>query len=355
MFKKNKEKINGIKIYRSPIIPRRSGSNFNLALNYISYVIGSLFKSLFLLNKKIDIIFVHATSPITVCLPAIFIKRIKKIPICLWVLDLWPESMIAAGNLKTNLLPRFINPIVKFIYNNSDKILVSSYGFIDSIASKGIDKSKIEFFPQWAEPIFRPTNKKSQIIKSILNKNSFKIMFAGNIGEAQDFPSILNAAKLLHTKPYVQWIIIGDGRKADWVKEKIIEFGLNDCFHMIGEYPIEKMPEFYSYADAMLFSLKNEYIFSITIPAKVQSYLACGKPILGMVNGESARLINENKVGYASNAGDYASLANNIEKMISLDEQSLNQLSINSMDCYNKNFNREMLLNKVERKLLDLI
>jgi hypothetical protein len=147
IIKNNRENYNGIKIYRAPLITRGSGTNFRLALNYITYIIGGLLTSLFLLNKKFDLIFVFEPSPITIGIPAIFIKKIKKIPICFWVLDLWPESVVSGGNLKSSFIPKLLHPIVKFIYNNCDKILVSSSGFIDSIVEKGIKPNKIEFFP----------------------------------------------------------------------------------------------------------------------------------------------------------------------------------------------------------------
>ena len=135
-------------------------------------------------------------------------------------------------------------------------------------------EKKIEFFPQWAEPIFIPIKSGDYLLGDISEK-SFKIMFAGNIGDAQDFSSILDAANQLKYDKSIHWVILGGGRKEEWVKSKIKEYKLEKCFHMVGSYPIEQMPEFYAHADAMLVSLKNEYIFSITIPAKVQSYLAC--------------------------------------------------------------------------------
>ncbi|SVE28170.1 uncharacterized protein METZ01_LOCUS481024, partial [marine metagenome] len=181
VFKKNREMYYGINIYRAPIIPRGSGSNVRLALNYFSLLIGSIYTSMFILKNKIDIIFVFGVSPVTIGIPAIIIKKIKKIPICFWVLDLWPESVSTAGNLKSDLIPKFLNPIVKYIYKHADKIFVSSKGFINSIAGKGVNRNKIEFYPQWAEPIFQPVELEKYLLGSI-PKDSFKIMFAGNIG-----------------------------------------------------------------------------------------------------------------------------------------------------------------------------
>ena len=346
-FKKNIEYYKEIKIYRSPIYPRGEASNWRLALNYLSFVLGSIITSFFLLKKDFDVIFVFEPSPITVCLPAIFIKKVKKIPICFWVLDLWPESVISAGNLKSNLIPKLIDPIVKFIYKNSDRILVSSEGFVASIKEKGISENKIHFFPQWAESIFKPQGKPKKNIGQI-PRNSFIIMFAGNIGEAQDFPSILKAARVLKFNKKIHWVIIGSGRKETWVKQKIKEYKITNCFHMLGRHPIEEMPKFYAYADCMLFSLKNEYIFSITIPAKVQSYLACGKPIIGMINGEAAELIKNSKSGLVSPSEDYNLLVENIKKISSLNKKDLEKIGLNALQCYQKNFERSMLIDRLE-------
>ena len=354
IFKKSREKFNGVKIYRAPLIPRGSGSNIRLALNYITFVIGAIFTSFFIIRNKLDIIFVFEPSPITVGLPAIFIKKIKKIPICFWVLDLWPESVVSARNIKFRIIPRLLNPIVKFIYKHSDKILVSSRGFIRSIEEKGISRKKIQFFPQWAEPLFKPVRTKNNLLGKI-PKESFKIMFAGNIGEAQDFPSVLKAAKSLKNNKNIQWLILGGGRKAGWVKDKIIEYGLENCFHMLGSFPIEKMPEFYTTADAMLFSLKDEYIFSITIPAKVQSYLACGKPILAMINGESSKLINDAGAGLTCSAEDSVGLSNNILKMSKISSNEIKKMGENSINYYKKYFDRQMLFKKAENIFKSLI
>ena len=213
IFKKNKENYNGVKIYRAPLISRGSGSNIRLSIHYLSLMLGSIFTSLFLINKKFDVIFVFQTSPILIAIPAIIIKKIKQIPICLWVLDLWPESVKSAGKIKNDFIPILLTPLIKLIYNNVDKILVSSNGFINSIVKKGINKNKLDFFPQWAEPIFQPIDKKNIIYNNQIDQKKFNVMFAGNIGKAQDFPAIINAAELLKNNTNIQWIVLGGGSK----------------------------------------------------------------------------------------------------------------------------------------------
>ncbi len=347
IFKKNREIYQGMEIFRSPLIPRGSGSPLRLALNYISFVFGSIFTSVYLLNKKFDIIFVFEPSPITVCLPAIFIKKIKNIPICFWVLDLWPESIASAGNLKTKIIPKILNPLVKFIYTNSDKILVSSRGFINSIVRKGINKNKVDYFPQWAEPIFKPVKSNKNTL-DFIPPNSFKIMFAGNIGEAQDFPSIIEAAIILKAKKNIHWVVLGGGRKEDWVKSEIKKNKLENCFHMMGNYPLEKMPDFYAQADCMLFSLKKEYIFSITIPAKVQTYLACAKPVLAMIDGEASKIIDNAQAGLTCPSKRPELLAKNVNKLSSLSQNELNKLGQNALNYYKNEFERTMLMDRME-------
>lgn len=353
LFKKNREVLEGVSIYRAPIIARGSGTKLRLFLNYFSLIFGSLFTSLFLLNRNFDVIFVFAPSPITIAIPAIIIKKIKNILLCLWVQDLWPESVSASGKLKSNIIPRLLNPLVKFIYKNSNKILVPSNGYKLSIKKKGISESKISFLPNWAEKIYKVIKNSEKKLDFIPN-NSFKIMFAGNIGFAQDFPSILNAAKILKNEN-IHWLILGNGSKVQWVKKRIQNYELMDCFHMLGTYPVNEMPQFFSLADAMLFSLIDEDIFSLTIPSKVQSYLACGKPILGMINGEGSDLINNSNAGLTCPAGDSRGLSENILKMSNMSSDEINKIGNNSYNYYKKHFDRKMLINKVENILSDLI
>ena len=354
-FKKNREIYNGIKIYRAPLIPRGSGSNIRLALNYISFVIGGIFTSLFIMKNAFDIVFVYEPSPITVGIPAIFIKKIKKIPLCFWVLDLWPESVLSASNLsKSSIVSKILNPVVKFIYKHSDKILVSSKGFINSVENKGVRRDKIEYFPQWAEPIFKPIKSNKSLLTGVPEK-SFKIMFAGNIGEAQDFPSIMKAARQLRNNEDIQWIVLGRGRREKWVKSKIKEYELENSFHLLGSFPLEMMPEFYDNADAMLFSLKDEYIFSITIPGKVQSYLACGKPILAMVNGEGAQVVIDANAGLTCNAESPEDLVKNILKIKNMDAEEILEMELNARKYYENNFERSFLFDKVEKIFVSML
>ena len=173
-------------------------------------------------------------------------------------------------------------------------------------------------------------------------------MFAGNIGEAQDFPSIIEAAIILKAKKNIHWVILGGGRKEDWVKAEIKKNKLENCFHIMGSYPLEKMPEFYAQADCMLFSLKKEYIFSITIPAKVQTYLACAKPIVAMIDGEAAKLIDDAQAGLTCPSERPELLAENITRLSTFGKNELDKLGQNALNYYNNEFERTMLMDRME-------
>ncbi len=357
IFRKRFEIYNGIKIYRSLLIPRMNSGKVSLILNYFSFAFFSSIKIL-TLKSDYDLIFVYEPSPITVGIPAIVKKIFIKSPMIFWVTDLWPESVTATTKLPSfinKLLVAFINPIVKIIYKNSDKILITSKGFLPSIINKNINKNKIIYFPQWAEKIFKPIEPSSNIdLVNKIPKNSFKIMFAGNIGEAQDFPSIIQCAKLLKHNKKIHWIILGNGRKLNWTKRKVKQYDLEDNFHLLGSFPLIDMPGFYSYADCMLLSLKKEYIFSITVPAKIQSYMACKKPILAMIDGEAANIVNESSAGLTCASEDYKSLAKNISEISNYSKSKLNKIGQNGLEFYNMNFNRKILMHKLENLFYEL-
>ena len=245
-------------------------------------------------------------------------------------------------------------PIVKFIYNNSDLIMVSSRGFKSSIQEKGISESKIKYFPQWAENIFESRALASTHYAHLI-PDGFVVMFAGNIGEAQDFNSVIEAARELKKHENIHWVILGKGRRELWLKENIKKFGLEKNFHLLGQFPIDAIPEFYSYADALLITLKSEHIFSLTVPAKLQTYLASGKPILTMLDGQASTIVNEAKAGLTSNSGEAKSLAKNILNMSRMKQSQLNVLGENGFRYFEKNFKSNVLLNDLEQTLNNLL
>lgn len=351
-FKEAPEKFDnykGCRVVRVPISMRGQGSARKLVINYLSYVVcASIIGSFKLRKEQFDVVFVYEPSPVTVCLPAIFLKRLKGIPVVFWVLDLWPETLEAIGIVKSPRLLSWVGKLVKFIYNRCDLILGQSKAFYDGIAQYCDERTKIKYFPSWSESVFVET-KASVEANSLDCQDCFKILFAGNIGEAQDFPSIVSAVKILKAeKANIKIFVLGDGRAFEQVRNDIKSNNLDDTIILLGRYPLESMPDFYSRADALLVTLKESKAFSMTIPGKVQTYMAAGKPILTMLTGEGSRVVTEAQCGLTAVSGDYQCLAKNMIQMAGLPKEAISVLGENARNYCEKEFNRERLILQLE-------
>ncbi len=342
------------RVFRVPMLPRGTGAT-RLILNYLSFVLGGLlWGPWYLRHIKPDVIFVFEPSPITVGLPAICLGKIKRVPIVFWVLDLWPETLAAVGVIRSPRILGWIGCMVRFIYSQCTFILGQSKCFLEGIAKYCDDKNKIQYFPSWAED--QEMSIDMQPASEIAVKaNSFNIVFTGNIGEAQDMPSILAAAELLKNNSNIRWIIVGDGRKASWLQAEVIKRGLQDTVLLPGHFPKERMPSFYAHADALLVSLKRDPVFSMTIPGKLQNYLLAGLPLLGMLDGEGATIIRDANAGLTCEAGDSSGLAHAVLKLAAMDANERSQLGKNARDYGAKEFNKNELMNRLEVFLREAI
>jgi colanic acid biosynthesis glycosyl transferase WcaI len=348
---KSFKKYNGVDVLRVPIITRGQ-NNVKLILNYISYVLSASFFGLWKLRKKdFDIIFVFEPSPITVGLPAILFKKIKNAKIIFWTLDLWPETLQVLGIIKSNLSIKFFASLTKFIYKRSDLILGQSKGFVQQIRKYCEDDGKIKYFPSWAESVY--LDESAVFAPEIeYRKDLFNVVFAGNIGEAQDFPAILDAAEKLKYEK-IRWIILGSGRLYEWVKDEIAKRGLETSVLLLGQFPINRMPSFYKHAQALLVTLKSDENLSLTIPGKLQSYLASGIPILGMLNGEGANVINEAQAGIVVPAGNGIYLSNSIKKMSKMSASKRSEMVLNAKNYVKNEFDRDKLIKLLESWMIE--
>ena len=349
LFHKRKEIVEGVKIIRTAVVPRGNGNGKRLVLNYLSFAITASLRAFFMaLFNRYDAILVHETSPITVGIPAIIIKKIRKnTKLFFWVLDLWPESLQVAGGVNNHKVLSLFERIAKSCYKNSDKILISSKGFRQSICEKGDFANKLIYFPNWAEDCLTSNNNYS------LPKlpAGFKVMFAGNIGEAQDFDHTMEAARILadRGRTDIHFIFVGDGRKRVWVENFIKDHHLENMVHCVGRHPIESMGLFFSKADVLYFALKDSLIFNLTCPAKLQAYMSVGKPILAMINGEGQNIVNEAGCGFAVAAGDAQALADTIEKMAAMDKEELSAIGEKGRLYCKENFSFEKNMKILEQ------
>ncbi|MBU4117851.1 MAG: glycosyltransferase family 4 protein, partial [Proteobacteria bacterium] len=343
----------GAKVYRVPMLAR-GRSSLSLLFNYLSFVLGACFLGPWRLQgQAFDIIFVFEPSPVTVGLPAVLIGRLKKAPVVFWALDLWPETLVAVGVVRSTRVLAAIGHLVRFIYTRCALVLGQSRGFLENIAKYCDDSSKIRYFPSWAEDVFSQDELKPapEVPPA---EGSFNVLFAGNVGEAQDFPAVLDAAESLKHNLAIRWLVVGNGRMMDWLRVEVSRRGLERCFLLLGRFPMERMPSFYAHADVLLVSLKCDPVFSLTIPGKIQSYLMAGLPLLGMLDGEGANIIRDAEAGLVCPAGDANGLAQSVRQLAAMPRLERLRLGSNGRDYAKKEFNREVLMDRLEGWFVEL-
>jgi len=350
-FKKFKGRV---RVTRLPIIPR-GNNKIMLMLNYFSYLlvawIWMLFHALF---HKYDRVFVQQLSPVMMSAPGVLYKKLRHVPLYTWVLDLWPESLTAAGGINNKYVLAFFRHYVKSEYKHSDMILISSRSFEKSILEYGNYKDKIIYYPQWSdgsdsgELSVESLESVKKVDSSGVLKDGFKLMFAGAVGEAHGFECTMKAALLTKEHKDIKWIIVGDGRRLDWVKSFVKENGLEETVFMLGRFPAETMPWFFKQADVMLVTLSDDPLFKLYAPAKISSYMASAKPIVAVLNGEGAEVIKDADCGWSLAAGDAEGFAKLAIELSQKDKSELEAKGANAVKYYNEHFVKEKCLRKLD-------
>lgn len=346
-FKNRKERYHGVNIIRLPILPR--GNNpIMLSLNYISFVVSGFFWKLFT-RIKADYVFIFEVSPMTQALPGVWYAKKKSIPCYLYVQDLWPENVVAITGIKNKFIIDSIGKMVDYIYKRCNKIFTTSESFITSIEKRGIPKEKLEYWPQYAEDFYEPLNEVN--IKDIPRDCRFNIIFAGNIGNSQGLDILPETAKIIkgrNNDVNIRFNIVGDGRYKDELIEYVNENGVHDMFNFIPRQPAEKIPEYMAACDAAFLSLTDSPLFNMTIPAKLQSYMACAIPTIASARGETSKIIRESYSGFSCPPGNSEKLAEIIIELASKSRNELKQLGHNARKYYNEHFNKNKLLDRMD-------
>ena len=344
----------GAPVVRVPVLPRGSGG-MRLILNYASFVLSAATLGAWRLRgRAFDVVFVFEPSPVTVGLPAVLLGWLKRAPVVFWVLDIWPETLAAVGAVKSPRALALAGCMVRFIYDRCALVLGQSRGFLRSIANYCSDASKIRYFPNWAEDVYAESG--TQPASEVeCRPDLFNVLFAGNIGEAQDMPAVLDAVQALKDDARIRWLFVGDGRKSAWLRQEVHRRGLGERVLLLGRFPIDRMPSFYAHADALLVSLKSDPVFSMTIPGKMQSYLLAGLPLLGMLDGEGAEVIRESGAGMVCPAGDGRALARAAVEMASLSKEGRAAIGRRGVLYAQREFSREPLMDRLEAMFSEVI
>ncbi len=347
LFKNRKENYNGIEIIRIPLIPRGHNA-IMLALNYLSFVVSGFFCKVFT-RIKADYVFIFEVSPMTQALPGVWYAKKRKIPCYLYVTDLWPENVEIVAGIKNKNILNAIGVMVDYIYKRCDRIFTSSESFIDAINERGVEVDKLEFWPQYAEDYYMPVEKGTASVPEIPQDGIFNIIFAGNIGVAQGLDVLPKAAKTLKKENIkVRFNIVGDGRFKDTLIDMVRDYNVSEMFNFISKQPPTRIPEFMSVCDASLISLSKSKVFSITLPAKTQSCLACGIPIIVSADGEIQDVIRRANAGVCSDAGDANMLAMKINELVSKSSEELEEMGKNAYQYSKLSFDKEKLLSRMD-------
>lgn len=364
LFKKREETYKGIHIIRLPLVPRGNNS-LQLVCNYFSFVVSGGIWSLFT-RIKADQVFIFEVSPMTQALPGIWYGKRRKLPCSIYVQDLWPENVEVITGIKNKKIIGAIDRMVDYVYRNCKYIFATSPSFVRRLEERKSvyqkKDSKVIYWPQYAEDFYKPVvdSKPKDIYKSIdfeklsdiPKEDCFKVIFTGNIGYAQGLDILPKAAAILKEKGICcKFYIVGDGRYQCKFKIDIEKNGVEKMFCLLGRKRPEDIPEYLANCNAAFLSFADHSLFRMTIPAKLQSYLACGIPVVAAAAGETEKIVKESKAGIVSRIGDAKDLAEKIECLIKYTEEERCQLGKNAVDYYKKEFDKTRLLDKMDEYL----
>lgn len=341
-----------VPVHRAPLRPRGPGGASNLVRNYLSFVWNGLrhFPRQ-AKGKSFDVIFVFSLSPITAAIPAIYLKwRLRK-PMAMWVLDLWPESLSATGFIKNKFILAGIGLMVRAIYASAGLIMVQSRPFIDAVA-RYANRNKLVYYPNCSRDMPLALPAETQVPRALLDEleAKFCVLFAGNLGTAQAVETLMAAAGQLKHLPDVRLVLVGSGSMSGWLAEEKQRLGLDNVI-LAGRYPANEMPQFLSRAQGLIVSLKRSETYAQTVPAKIQSYLSAGRPVIASIDGEGARVVEEAGAGLICPAEDATRLAQCIEQLHDMPPEARASMGAKGRAYFLEHFE----LNKQAERLAELL
>lgn len=342
------ESWRGARVHRARSVARGK-SKLRLLFNYLTFPVTGSWTALWRLRNRPDVIFTSLTSPVFQALPAIVLARRHRSPLVCWVQDIWPESAIYTLKLNNPLIVQPLTWISGWILRRADLVLVQSAAFPPMITRFGIPADRIRVLPNTAPAMFRPLTPERVPDRGLpWAPSQFTVMFAGNIGESQNFDTILAAAEALRERKDLRWVVLGSGRDFDRVKARVAELEIEDRFLLLGRHPEETMPEFFAHADALLVSLKENDIFNLTVPYKVQCYMACQKPVLAALAGEGARVVTASRGGIAVAPGNVEALKSAVLSLMAMSPEERAKMGLAARAFYDAHYRRDLVYDKLE-------
>ena len=354
-YLRNRRQVHdGIRIRRTLEIPRRKNSTFRIIANYMSFPIFSLFHIPRLLTQRFDKIFLYQLSPVMMAFSGLVIGRVKRIETTLYVLDLWPENLFSVFKIKSALLRRVATRVSHWHYRKADKLVALSEKMKDRLIEiTNITPDKVLVMPQVCDKLYEV-----DVVDDTLRQRfsgGFNMVFAGNISPAQDFETVIDAARRLRADGFVDihWIIVGDGMSRRWLEAEVENAGLTECFFFEGYVPPAEIPRYHTLADGLLACLVQSDLLDATIPAKVMSYFAAGRPIVLAMDGEAQRLVNSVGCGFAGDSGDSGALYRHIKQLYLTSAEDRAVMGQKAREYHFSHFERNMNMERLRRFIFD--
>ena len=359
-FRHGEKQRNGVNIERVDVIRRGRGSAVRLALNCASYAFNALFHLPHLAREGYDAIFVFNNSPVSTIYPAKVLSRRTGIPYSVFVLDIWPDSMYFLLGLpekveKPGLLRRISYAVSRSLYKDAASLLISSPGMREKLCAMGLDNT-IELFPNYAEPPKPLPDGAESITRASLGigDDETVIGFAGNIGKAQGLENVVAAAAMLKDTG-VKFLIAGDGSELPRIKQLVAENGLEDKFIFTGWVDGALLPAYTALCDVAVASLADSEVLNLVLPAKVQTYMSAGLPVIAFMNGEGAKVVNEAQCGFTAEAQNPKALAAAIKQASQTSRDELHRMGERGKIYCEQHFDRTRVIDDLERYLAEMV
>lgn len=348
------EQWEGARVRRVPILTRGPNRGVRLILNYLSFVLAGVTLGPLVARGPFDVTFVYAPSPITICLPAIWLRWLRGIPVVFWVQDLWPDNLAAIGAVRSPRVLRAIEALSRWIYRRCDMVLAQSRAFIEPIRRVCPDVRDLRVLPNWADEFYRPLTIEPDAPERSEFPSGFTVVFAGNLGSAQALDTAIEAAVLLRDLD-VHWVFIGDGNQRSVLEAEVAARDLGRRVTFLGWRPGEAMPRYLNLADVLLVSLRRDVSFASTVPAKLQSSMAVGRPVLAALAGEGARIVEESGGGIVVDQDNAAALADGVRDLIGRGADERAGMGRRGRAYALKHFDRDTLVAQLDGWLRELL
>lgn len=352
-FKKRRQRQNGVEIFRAWEVPRRGNTNLRIFLNYISFPFFAVFDLLRLAGRRYDAVFCYETSPVLMAFPALVYGKLHRVPTSIYVLDLWPENLYSILDVQNPLLRRIAAGVSLWHYKTADRLIAMSPALGQRLRERtGKGEDAVAVIPQYCEELYLQDVEDEALRRRFAGK--FNVVFAGNFSPAQALDNLVDVALRLKAagEEGIRFVLVGDGMSREALLARIEREGVGDYFSWEGPHPMQDIPRYHTMADALVACLAKSEDIGLTIPAKITSYCAAGRPVLASMDGEGARVIEEARCGFASPAGDIDALTKNLLSLTHMSDIERNEMGQRGRAYNNAKFNRGQLLRQLAGFLL---